>query len=81
VGKKIIETQGFKSLFTGIPQRCLGVVPSNIIIYASNDLSRHYLNNHFPGLSYDNNLILSGAISAVVGLSASVPLEFMKTRA
>jgi len=27
VGKKIIETQGFKSLFTGIPQRCLGVIP------------------------------------------------------
>jgi len=52
-----------------------------MIIFASNEVSKFYLNAYYPEMDKDHVNLFCGGFGAAVGLSGAVPIELMKTRA
>lgn len=77
--KKMIQRQGFRSLFVGFDAQIMRDAPFYAFFFGSYELNCYLFRTYVPSMPEELNYFMSGGFAGMLGWSAAMPFDVPKT--
>jgi hypothetical protein len=76
-----IKNEGPLSLYKGLGPLLVGMIPLSTLFFTTTEATKRWITNRDPGMKSWKKSFYAGAFAGMCGLSISVPVDLLKSRA